>query len=346
MQKKIVSAIAVIALMVLSLGAYLSYRVVMADNTNFDQEERVIFIQSDATIDEVLNNVSPLLKNPADFVRLAKQKGYYDFFKPGRFVLVKGMSNNDIINVLRSENKPIRVIVPSMERLEDVLGYVSQFIEADSLDLLRSFNERDFLFQTKLNSYNVLSLVIPNTYEFYWNTSATQFRSRMLKEHGAFWNDKRLARAHDKKLSPAEVYTLASIVAKESVKPEESRTIAGVYLNRLKRKMKLQADPTVIYALKERYQSFDTIIRRVLYKDLLIESPYNTYQISGLPVGPITMPEIRYIDAVLEAEKHDYLFFVADSTRIGYHDFSKNLSEHKAKAKAYSAWLNSRQIRR
>ena len=346
MQKKIVSAIAVIALMVLSIGAYLSYRVVMADNTNFDQEERVIFIQSDATIDEVLSTVSPLLKNPADFVRLAKQKGYYDFFKPGRFVLVKGMSNNDIINVLRSENKPIRVIVPSMERLEDVLGYVSQFIEADSLDLLRSFNERDFLFQTKLNSYNVLSLVIPNTYEFYWNTSATQFRSRMLKEHGAFWNDKRLASAHDKKLSPAEVYTLASIVAKESVKPEESRTIAGVYLNRLKRKMKLQADPTVIYALKERYQSFDTIIRRVLYKDLLIESPYNTYQISGLPVGPITMPEIRYIDAVLEAEKHDYLFFVADSTRIGYHDFSKNLSEHKAKAKAYSAWLNGRQIRR
>jgi UPF0755 protein len=233
-----------------------------------------------------------------------------------------------------------------MERLEDVLGYVSQFIEADSLDLLRSFNERDFLFQTRLNSYNVLSLVIPNTYEFYWNTSAAQFRSRMLKEHGAFWNDKRLASAHDKKLSPAEVYTLASIVAKESVKPEESRTIAGDYHNRLKLKMKLQADPTVIYALKERYQSFDTVIRRVLYKDLRIESPYNTYQISGLPVGPITMPEISYIDAVLEAEKHDYLFFVADSTRIGYHDFSKNLSEHKAKAKAYSAWLNSRQIRR
>lgn len=346
MLKRAVTLSAILGLLLLGVLAYLSYRVILADNTNFDQEERVIFVESDASINEVLEQLFPLLKNPNDFVTLAKQKGYYDRFKPGRFVLLKGMNNNDIINVLRSENLPIQVIIPAKERLEDVLGYVSHFIEADSVSLIKAFNERDFLFQTKLNTNTALSLIIPNTYEFYWNTSATQFRARMLKEHSRFWDDQRMQKAHDRKLSPSEVYTLASIVYKESTKREESKTIAGVYLNRLKRKMKLQADPTVIYALKERYANFDTVVRRVLYRDLKIESPYNTYFVNGLPAGPIHMPEIDYIDAVLEAEKHDYLYFVADSTRIGYHHFSKTLSEHKEKAEAYASWLNSRQIKR
>ena len=346
MLKRVVSFIAVLGLLFLAVLAYLSYRVILADNTNFEETERIIYIESDAQISDLLDQLLPLLKNPSDFITLAKRKGYYEKVKPGRFVLLGGMNNNDIINVLRSENLPVQVIIPAQERIEEVLGYVSRFIETDSISLVKAFEERDFLFQTKLNSKNALSLIIPNTYEFYWNTSASQFRSRMIKEHANFWNEERLQLAHDKKLSPAEVYTLASIVFKESAKREESKRIAGVYLNRLKLKMKLQADPTVIYALKERYNSFDTIIRRVLYKDLRIDSPYNTYHIYGLPAGPIHMPEIDYIDAVLNAEKHEYLYFVADSTRIGYHHFSKSLSEHKEKAKAYASWLNSLQIRR
>ena len=346
MLKRVVSLAAVLGLFFLAILGYLSYRVILAGNTNFEQNERVVYVESDATIAQVLEQLLPLLKNPNDFVTLAKRKGYYNRVRPGRFVLERGMNNNDIINVLRSENRPVQVVIPAKERLEEVLGYVSHFIEADSIALIEAFYERDFLFQTKLNKHTALTLIIPNTYEFYWNTSASQFRSRMLKEHSSFWNDDRLQRAHDSKLSPAEVYTLASIVYRESVKREESRRIAGVYLNRLKRKMKLQADPTVIYALKERFANFDTVIRRVLYKDLRLDSPYNTYQNYGLPAGPIFMPEIDYIDAVLSAEKHDFLYFVADSTKIGYHHFSKNLSEHNEKAKAYASWLNSRQIKR
>ena len=322
------------------------YGMLFASNTKFENEYQLLFIETDTSEEELITQITPFLKSSRSFRWVAKQKKYLKNIKPGRFVLYKGMNNNELIRVLRSENKPIDLVIAPFERIEDVAGYVSRIIEADSADIMETFFDLDFLFQTKLRPENVLSLILPNTYEVYWNTSAIQYRNRMLKEYRDYWNENRLAQANEIKLSPSEVYTLASIVSKESVKVDERPRVAGVYLNRLRKKMKLQADPTVVYSIKHATGNFDTIIRRVLYRDLRLESPYNTYRRNGLPIGPITMPEMSAIEAVLNAERHSYLYFVADVERPGYHNFSKTLSEHNKKRKAYTEWLNDRNIRR
>jgi len=322
------------------------YGMLFASNTNFENEYQLLFIETDTSEAELITQITPFLKSSRSFRLVAKQKKYLKNIKPGRFVLYKGMNNNELIRVLRSENKPIDLVIAPFERIEEVAGYVSRIIEADSISILEAFVDPDFLFQTKLRPENVLSLILPNTYEVYWNTSAIQYRNRMLKEYRDYWNENRLAQANEIKLSPSEVYTLASIVSKESVKVDERPRVAGVYLNRLRKKMKLQADPTVVYSIKHATGNFDTIIRRVLYRDLRLESPYNTYRRNGLPIGPITMPEMSAIEAVLNAERHSYLYFVADVERPGYHNFSKTLSEHNKKRRAYTEWLNDRNIRR
>ena len=340
--KFIVSSIVVLGLF--SVGSI--YWIVYAPNTSFEADEKVVFIETGTTKEKLLETLDPMLKNRSSFEFLAERKKYFSNTKPGRFVLQKGMGNNEIISVLRSSNSPINLVIAPFDRLEEVLGYVSRYIEADSTDLVAAFYDPDFLFQTQFRPENVMSLLIPNTYEVYWNTSAIQFRNRMLREYRAFWNANRSEKALVLKLSPAEVYTLASIVIKESPKEDEQSRVAGVYLNRLKKGMRLQADPTVVYAIKSSTSNFDTIIRRVLYRDLKLDSPYNTYKVDGLPVGPITMPDPKAIDAVLNAERHNYLFFVADTSRVGYHDFSETLSEHNKKRAVYTQWLNSRNIRR
>jgi len=322
------------------------YGMLFASNTKFENEYQLLFIETDTSEEELITQITPFLKSSRSFRWVAKQKKYLKNIKPGRFVLYKGMNNNELIRVLRSENKPIDLVIAPFERIEDVAGYVSRIIEADSADIMETFFDLDFLFQTKLRPENVLSLILPNTYEVYWNTSAIQYRNRMLKEYRDYWNENRLAQANEIKLSPSEVYILASIVSKESVKVDERPRVAGVYLNRLRKNMKLQADPTVVYSIKHATGNFDTIIRRVLYRDLRLESPYNTYRRNGLPIGPITMPEMSAIEAVLNAERHSYLYFVADVERPGYHNFSKTLSEHNKKRKAYTEWLNDRNIRR
>jgi UPF0755 protein len=322
------------------------YGIIFASNTKFENEYQLLFIETDTSEEEFMTQITPFLKSSRTFRWVANQKKYLQNIKPGRFVLDKGMNNNELIRVLRSENKPIDLVIAPFERIEEVAGYVSRIIEADSADIMEAFYDPDFLFQTKLRPENVLSIILPNTYEVYWNTSAIQYRNRMLKEYRDYWNENRLVQANEIKLSPSEVYTLASIVSKESVKVDERPRVAGVYLNRLRKNMKLQADPTVVYSIKHTTGNFDTIIRRVLYRDLRLDNPYNTYKRNGLPIGPITMPEMSAIEAVLNAERHPYLYFVADVERPGYHNFSKTLSEHNKKRKAYTEWLNDRNIRR
>ena len=340
--KKLIVALATAGGILILVG----YNIIFASNTKFENEYQLLFIETDTSEEEFMIQITPFLKSSKTFRWVANRKKYLQNIKPGRFVLYKGMNNNELIRVLRSENKPIDLVIAPFERMEEVAGYVSRIIEADSADIMEAFHDSDFLFQTKLRTENVLSLILPNTYEVYWNTSATQFRNRMLKEYRDYWNENRLAQANEVKLSPSEVYTLASIVSKESVKIDERPRVAGVYLNRLRKNMKLQADPTVVYSIKHATGNFDTIIRRVLYRDLRLDNPYNTYKRSGLPIGPITMPEMSAIEAVLNPEKHSYLYFVADVERPGYHNFSKTLSEHNQKRKAYTQWLNDRNIRR
>jgi UPF0755 protein len=234
----------------------------------------------------------------------------------------------------------------NQERIENLAGHLSNSIEADSLSLLKAFKDPAFLEEVGLTEASSMSIFIPNTYEVYWNTTAENIRDRMLKEYITFWSSERLKKAASINLSREEVISLAAIVQKETAKVEERARVAGVYLNRLKKGMLLQADPTVIYAKKLSENDFDQIIKRVLYVDLEIDSPYNTYKYKGVPPGPIAMPDISSIDGVLNYEKHDFIFFVADVTNFGYHKFAKTLSQHNLNKQEYVRWVNANGVNR
>ena len=223
---------------------------------------------------------------------------------------------------------------------DDLAGRIAGQIEADSASLVQVMKDTSFLKANDLDVENALGMYVPNKYEFFWNTSAEDFRKRMLTEYKRFWNDERLAKAEDIGLTPQEVIVVASIVQKETAKVDERAKVAGVYMNRINNGWKLDADPTVIYAIKKETGNFDTIIKRVLYKDLTLDSPYNTYLYSSLPPGPIFMPDISSIDAVLNFQNHDYFFFVADVQNFGYHKFAETLAQHNRNKQEYVRWIN------
>ena len=344
--RRVVWAVALLGLFVCAFISYQIYQAVFADNTNFKNESKEVFIPSGAAMPEVRQMLEPHLKSWSNFVAVADRKGYSQRVKPGRYIILAGMNNNEIINVLRSQNSPVRVTFNNQERLADLAGRVSAQIEADSLELLTAFKDPEWLQKEGLSEETALTVFLPNSYEFFWNTSAKQFCERMLKESKAFWTDKRVGQAKTQGLTPHQAYALASIVQKETAQTSERPRVAGVYLNRLKKGMKLQADPTVIYAIKQYSGNYDTIIKRVLYRDLELDSPYNTYKYTGVPPGPIAMPDLSSLKAVLEPEDHDYIYFVADMERPGYHMFAETAAQHNQNKKAYIRWLNEQQIMR
>ena len=268
-----------------------------------------------------------------------------DSIKAGRFEIKKDYNNNEIINSLRSKNIPVKVTFNNIETINKLASTISKKIEADSLSIIKAFYNNEFLNDLNLDEDSVFSLFIPNTYEFFWNTDAIEFRERIVKEFDNFWNDNKIKKIKKINLNPVEVMVLASIVQKETPKVDERPTISGVYLNRLRKNMKLQADPTVVYTIKQK-EGFDKVIRRVLYKDLRIKSKYNTYYYKGLPPGPIVTPDISSIESVINFSENSFLFFVADVSNPGYHLFSKTLSEHNKKKRQYTKWLKERNIRR
>ena len=344
--KKVVWATALLGLVVSGVIAFKIYQAIFAPNTAFNNEEATVFIPSNATFSKVTEILKPILQNTESFSAVAQRKGYVTRIKGGKYVIVKGMNNNEIVNTLRSANRPVKVSFNNQETIHALAGRIADQLEADSTSLVTALTDIDFMNENDLTDDNLLALFLPNTYEFFWNTDANGFRNRMVKEYRRFWNDERLAKAKTYDLSPFQVSTLAAIVQKETVKVEERPRVAGVYLNRLKSSIPLQADPTVIFAIKKETGNFDTIIKRVLYRDLEFESPYNTYKYGGLPPGPITMPDISSIEAVLNAEKHEYLFFVADVSNFGFHKFAKTLQQHNRNKVQYINWLNNQNIRR
>ena len=223
----------------------------------------------------------------------------------------------------------------NQERIEDLAGRIAQQIEPDSTALLRAFLDPTFLAENGFTEATALAMYVPNTYELYWNTSAIDFRNRMLKEYLHYWTEERKALAAAQGLTPVEVCILASIVQKETAKVDERPRIAGVYLNRLHINMMLQADPTAIFAMKHHTGDYNLVIKRVTGVHTSLENPYNTYQNYGLPIGLITMPDLSSIEAVLHPENHDYFFFVADPENFGYHTFSRTYLQHKENAKEY-----------
>ena len=343
--KKVIYIIIFALISIGGVGGIYFYKIFYESNTLFNDEYVFIKIPTNSTENQLLDSIGKHVKDLSKFSKAANYKDYFSNIKPGRYKLENGFNNNQIINSLRSNNVPIKITYNNIETFDQLIKRISERIEADSLSLSNVFYEEKFLNDLGLDSESVFSLFIPNTYEFFWNTSAIQFRERILKEFDRFWNDSRIEKSKKVNLNPIEVMTLASIVQKETPKVDERPTIAGVYLNRLERNMKLQADPTVVYTIKKR-DGFDTRIRRVLYKDLRIKSPYNTYVYRGLPPAPIVTPDISAIEAVLNPQKHSFIYFVADVSNPGYHLFSRTNAEHNRKKRQYTNWLKKNRIRR
>ena len=323
--KKILLFISITGLVILSIFSYFVYVTMFVSNTNFNNEIAYVYVYTDQTFEELKQDLYPVLKNVNSFERLANRKGYDKTLKSGKFAIKKGMNNNQIINTLRSSKLTVDVIFNNIDNEYELAGKISKQIEADSLSLLNSFKDLDFFKSKGFNKYDYLSIFLPNSYNFYWDTDANSFRSRMLKEYNLFWNDSRMGKLKQIGLNQSQVMILASIVTQESKMKSELRTIAGVYMNRLNNNWLLQADPTVKYAAYQLPEYENEIIRRILYKHLKIDSKFNTYKYKGLPPGLISVPNISSIDAVLNFEKHKYFYFSADPNNIGYHNFSRTL---------------------
>ncbi len=339
--KRILLVVLVI-LLLLGIKGYSIYKKAFVRNFTLKENHTpYIYIKTGANYYDVLNALQNAgnIRNLKNFEWTADRKNYKNHIYPGRYMLDKYMNNNELINLLRSGRQtPVNVTFNNIRTLGELASTISEQIEADSTSLMNLLTDEDFLEKQGFNHYTIPGMFIPNTYQFYWNTSAKEFFDRMEKEYNKFWNAKRTTEAEEMHFSKNEVATLASIVKEESLMPDERRKIAGVYINRLHRGIRLQADPTVKFALG------DFNIRRVLKKHLKIDSPYNTYKYSGLPPGPICIPSIEAIDAVLNYEKSDYLYFCAKPDFSGYHNFAKTLAQHNKNARLYQRALNQRKI--
>jgi UPF0755 protein len=326
--KKIVGLASVVVITAAMVFGYVLYRNIFSNNVAFSDNELYVLVPTGSKFDDLIKIVTPLVKDIN-----------------GRFLFKKGMSSYDMITSLR-HNIPLNLAFNNQESLEKLVSRVSSQIEIDSTTLINSLRDSIFMKENGFDKETILGMFIPNTYEIKWNTSAEKFRDKMAKEYHKFWNEDRLAKAKELGMTSQQVITLASIVHKETVKTDERPRVAGVYLNRLKLEMPLQADPTIIFALKRRDNDFNQIIKRVFQGDLTINSPYNTYVNIGLPPGPIAMPDISAIDAVLNAEKHDYIYFCASVERFGYHDFAVTFAQHGENAKKYREWIANQGVKR
>lgn len=338
--KKILSYGSVLLLFILLGVGVKIYIDIFTDNTKFSQDEVYVYVPTDATYEQVKEILSPFVKNMENFETVAEKRSYDENVISGKFLLKKGMNSFNLVSAIR-RNVPVNLAFNNQERLENLCVRLSTQIEPDTTKLLETFRDTAFLKENGFTNENVFSMFLPNTYEVYWNISAVKFRTKMLKEYNRFWTKERLSKAETLGMTAVQVTTLASIVHKETVKKSERPRVAGVYINRLTQGMPLQADPTIIYALKLKTNDFDQIIKRVLYNDLFINSNYNTYKNIGLPPGPIAMPDVDAIDAVLNAEKHNYIYFCANVEKFGYHEFAATYEQHQVNAKKYSDWLNT-----
>jgi UPF0755 protein len=322
--------------------AFVIYKKAFMPNTRLiDKSQDYLLIPSGSSYTDVYKIIENknFILDKESFNWTALKKKYPNHVKAGRFKIINGMSNNELINILRSgKQEPVELTFNNIRTLSQLAGRVSEEIEVDSIKLLHLFHSPEVQAKYGLDDNNIICIFIPNTYQFFWNTSEIQFMDRMYREYKNFWKKDRLQKADDEHLTKEQVITLASIVNEETDRNDEKAKIAGVYINRLNKKIRLQADPTVIYVVG------DYTLQRVLRKYYQIDSPYNTYIYGGLPPGPICIPEISSIDAVLNYEKHDYLYFCARSDFSGYHVFSHTLEAHNLNARIYRNELNKRKI--
>ncbi|BAX81272.1 endolytic transglycosylase MltG [Labilibaculum antarcticum] len=318
------------------------YQDVYSANINLGEEETsFLYIPTHSNQADVLRILTEnnWLKNSTSLQWVMEKKNYASHIHPGRYQIKNGMCNNELIDLLRSGvQSPLNLTFNNTRTLEEFAGKIAAQIEADSISILSLLKDESKLQKYGFAPHTIIGMFIPNTYQVNWNLSAENFIDRMNTEYAKFWNAERLQKAEILGLSPIEISTLASIVDEETIKSDEKKRVAGVYMNRLKRKIKLDADPTLKFALG------DFTIRRVLNKHKTIDSPYNTYKYRGLPPGPIRQASISGIEAVLNCENHKYYYFCASPEFNGYHVFAKSLREHNQNARRYQNALNQRGI--
>jgi UPF0755 protein len=328
----------VLLLLILSVGIY-AYRIIF-EPIKID-EGTFIFIDGNTTYDDVVNMLDTEvgIPNKKIFHLLAERMNYPNTVRNGRYAIKNGMTMLDIIRLLRSGNQePIRLTFNNVRTRETLAGRLSEPLMIDSLSLLNALNDITVAENFGFNENTFLAMFIPNTYEVFWNVSIDNLLNRMKREYDAFWNENRRNRAAAIGLSPLEVSILAAIVEEECSLADEYSTVAGLYLNRLRRGMRLEADPTVKFALG------DFELRRILFRHLEVESPYNTYRNAGLPPGPIRVPSIQVIEATLSPTQHNYIFMCAKDDFSGRHAFAVTHAEHSRNAARYHRALNERRI--
>ncbi len=335
-----------ITIALIIIGTFFAYNIYSKIYNSNVKETAFIYIPTNSEFTDIQRLIDPFLKNTKSFSWVAEKKNYPNKIRAGKFKITEGMSNDVLVDHLRGgEPETVKLTFNNQDSYSKLAGRIALQIEADSISILNAMKEIDFLEQNEFTEQTGLAMYIPNSYDLYWNTSATRFRERMLKEYQNYWNDDRVERAKKMNLTPIQVATLAAIVQKETSEVEERPKVAGLYLNRLEDNWPLQADPTIIYALKQKYGQ-DSTFKRVLNKDLRIDSPYNTYQNIGLPPGPIAMPDISSLEAVLHPQNHAYYYMCASVTNMGEHEFARTLGEHNRNARKYQKWINKQGIKR
>ncbi|MES2652445.1 MAG: endolytic transglycosylase MltG [Bacteroidota bacterium] len=334
--------IIIVALIILTIGGFIGlkfYKVYFAPNVNGN--EAYLYIKTGSNYDDLLANLQTkdVLKDLASFKEAAGKMKLAASLKPGRYGLKQGLTNRALINMLKAGNQePVKLKFQNIRKKENFAAYMAKNMEADSLAFINVLDSVALLENYGFNNENSYTMFIPNTYEMYWNSTPIAFFEKMQKEYVKFWTAERKQKAEKLNLSPIQVSILASIVDSEALYDKEMPIIAGLYLNRLNRGILLQADPTVIFA------NNDFTVKRVTNKLLAVDSKYNTYKYRGLPPGPIMMPSINAIDAVLNRDQNNYIYMCAKEDFSGYHNFAENETQHNINAKKYREALNKRNI--
>ncbi len=328
-----------ILFLTLTISSYFIYKMVFKPieiNKPF-----YVHIDKNTRFEELLSEVKKEARLPSEkiFRILANRMNYTTNMKTGRYAVKKGDNMPRLIRRLRSGvQEPVNITFNNIRTKEIFAGRISHQLMLDSIALLTALNDPSVANEFGFNTHTFLSMFIPNTYQIYWDTSVQQFLKRMEREYNTFWNASRKAKAQQIDLSPVEVSILASVVEEEAMYSDEYPTIAGLYLNRLKKGMRLEADPTIKFALG------NPALRRILLEHLEVDSPYNTYKTNGLPPGPIRIPSIKAIDGTLSAASHHYIFMCAKDDLSGRHNFATTHAEHSRNARRYHQALNARGI--
>ena len=339
--KKVVLVLGFIVLIALGFIGFTYYERYLAPNVNGNQE--YLYIRTGATFDDVYREVADkqLVDDTTTFAWAARAMHYLNRVKPGRYKLIKGMNNRSLINMLAAgRQEPVAVAIKNLRLKENFAGFIAKKLEPDSATMLHLLDSDQYIAQFGFNRDNVYSMILPNTYQFYWTSTPKKIFSHLYLAYKKFWTDERRTKAAALGLNPIKVSILASIVDAEALHDDEMPTIAGLYLNRLKKGMKLESDPTVIYAIG------DFTIHRVLNKELSYDSPYNTYKYAGLPPGPIMMPSLNALNSVLDYRKNNYIYMCAKEDFSGYHNFATTVAQHLANAHRFQQALNERNIKR